>query len=150
MLVFWESFRIDCAEADGRECLQRVGTAHSSAVPARQSSSEYRAMIRKALRISSIVLKPVTLVSWCSVRDNLLEAHFAKITSGMSPSRVVGIMGAPSWDDRCRAKMPTGLPKQCSREMGYRVTLAPLLPTYYLIWYGNDGLVTDSSPIHSP
>jgi hypothetical protein len=72
------------------------------------------------------------------------------ILPGMSPGQVVEIMGTPSWDDRCGARMPTGLPDQCTREMGYAVSLAPLIPHYYLIWFGNDGRVVKAAPILSP
>jgi hypothetical protein len=45
--------------------------------------------------------------------------------------------------------MLTGLPKQCAREMGWRASLAPL-SSYYLVWFGDDRLVTESAPLNSP
>jgi hypothetical protein len=89
-------------------------------------------------------------VSWCSVRDDRLEANFSKILPGMSVDQVRGIMGSPSWDGQCGAKIPTGLPSQCTREFGYAVTLAPVNPSYYLIWFGNDERVLETAPITSP
>jgi hypothetical protein len=97
----------------------------------------------------TLVLLALGVVS-CTIRDNLLQSHFSKISSGMSPDQVVDIMGTPSWDGRCGAKLPTGLPAHCTREFGYAVTLAPLDDSYYLVWFGNDGRVTDTAPIISP
>jgi hypothetical protein len=93
---------------------------------------------------------PVLFIGWCTRRDGLLEAHFNTIKPGMSPDDVTRIMGKPSWVGRCGAKMPTGLPAQCTREFGYAETLAPILPRYYLIWLGRDSLVVETAPITSP
>jgi len=68
----------------------------------------------------------------------------------MSRDEVIRLMGKPGWEDRCGAKMPTGLPAACSQELGYSETLAPLLPRYYLIWLGNNGRVVETAPITSP
>jgi hypothetical protein len=89
--------------------------------------------LRPIVTRSAILLVPALAVSWCTARDHLLEADFGKVTSGMSRDDVVRLMGKPSWEDRCGAKMPTGLPSPCSKELGYSETLAPLLPRYYLI-----------------
>jgi hypothetical protein len=97
-----------------------------------------------------ILLVPVVAVSWCTARDHLLEAHFEKVTEGMSRDEVVHLMGKPGWEGRCGAKMPTGLPTPCANELGYSETLAPLLPRFYLIWFGNDGRVVRTAPITSP
>ena len=107
----------------------------------------------KPRKIAILVLLPVFLalsVGWCTMRDNLLEYHFGQILPGMSAQQVVAIMGTPSWDDRCGSKMLTGLPAQCTREFGYAVTLHPITPRYYLIWFGNDDRVVDTAPITSP
>jgi hypothetical protein len=106
--------------------------------------------LRPVVTRSAILLVPVLAVSWCAARDHLLEAHFGQVTSGMSRDDVVRLMGKPSWEDRCGAKMPTGLPVPCTKELGYSETLAPLLPRYYLIWFGNTGKVVHTAPITSP
>jgi hypothetical protein len=93
---------------------------------------------------------PLLFVVYCVCHDHFLEAHFGKVSPGMVPDQVVAIMGRPSWDGRCGAKMPTGLPTPCKREIGYSETLAPLMPRYYLIWFGDDGRVVDTAPITSP
>ena len=92
---------------------------------------------------------PALFAGYCTHRDNALESNFAKVSVGMSPDQVMGIMGKPSWDGRCGAKMPTGLPGDCVREFGYAVTI-PLVPRYYLVWFGREGRVTESAPITSP
>jgi hypothetical protein len=107
-------------------------------------------LLNRVLVRSIVILTPVLLISWCTGSDQLQEAHFAKVVPGMSPMQVVDLMGKPTWDGRCGARMPTGLPKQCTREMGYRTPLAPVIPSYYLVWFGSDGLVTSSAPINSP
>jgi hypothetical protein len=107
-------------------------------------------LLKRILVRSSIILTPVLLITWCVGSDQRQEAQFAKVLPGMSPAQVVEQMGKPTWDGKCGAKMPTGLPKQCTREMGYRTPLAPLVPSYYLVWFGRDGLVTSSAPINSP
>jgi hypothetical protein len=108
------------------------------------------AKYRRRFVWAALLLLPPALVTSCVLRDHLLEKHFKEVTPGMTPQQVVGVMGRPLWDDRCGAKMPTGLPNPCDREMGYRATLAPLDPTYYLIWFGSDGNVIDTAPISSP
>lgn len=105
---------------------------------------------RAAVSLGLVIVLPLLLVSWCTVRDKRLEARFRTISTAMSPSQVINIMGTPAWEGRCGAKMPTGLPSQCKTEMGYEVTLAPLEPSYYLIWFGNDGRVVETAPITSP
>lgn len=104
----------------------------------------------RAANIGMAILVPALAVSFCTVRDKLLQAHFERVSSGMSVEQVIRIMGLPSWDDRCGAKMRTGLPHPCKREIGYSETLAPLMPRYYLIWFGDDGRVIDTAPITSP
>lgn len=99
---------------------------------------------------ASLIALPTLLMSWCTVHDNRLEAHFNQVSLGMSADQVIGIMGNPFWEGRCGAKMPTGLPKQCARELGYRAALAPLDPTYYLVWFDSTGHVVETAPIHSP
>lgn len=106
--------------------------------------------LRAVVTRSAILLVPVFAVSWCAARDHLMEAHFGEVVPGMSRDEVVRRMGTPSWEDRCGAKMATGLPAQCAKELGYSETLAPLLPRYYLIWFGNDGRVVHTAPITSP
>ncbi len=106
--------------------------------------------LRPAVTRTVILLVPVLAVSFCTLRDHLLEAHFGKVATGMSRAEVVRLMGEPTWEGRCGAKMPTGLPPQCGNELGYSETAAPLLPRYYLIWLGNDGRVVDTAPITSP
>jgi len=107
--------------------------------------------IRALVTLGSVILLPPLLVSLCTVRDNQLQARFRTISSAMSAEQVIEIMGKPAWDAQCGATMRgIGLPNQCKREMGYKVTLAPLDPSYYLIWFGNDGRVVDTAPITSP
>ena len=116
-----------------------------------ENSQGSRATLFKRILIrSSIILTPILLISWCVGSDHRQEARFTKVFPGMSAAQVVDQMGKPDWDGKCGAKMPTGLPKQCTREMGYRTSLAPLIPSYYLVWFGSDGLVTSSAPINSP
>jgi hypothetical protein len=106
--------------------------------------------LRKVVTLALILSLPPVLIGWWTIRDDLLWSRFNQIAPGMSPDQVVGIMGTPSWDDRCGAKMPTGLPAQCTREFGYSVTLPLLNPRYYLIWFGKDGRVVEADPITSP
>ena len=105
---------------------------------------------RTVASLSSVILLVLLSVSWCTVRDHRLDAHFGKVSPGMSVDPVLSTMGEPSWDGRCGAKLPTGLPSQCTRELGYAVSLAPAAPSYYLIWFGNDGRVVETAPITSP
>ena len=105
--------------------------------------------LRRVVPIGVAVLLPVLSVSWCTVHDDLLESHFQKISNGMSPAQVIEIMGTPTWNDRCGTKLPTGLPAECAREMGYAVAL-PMAPRHYLVWFGNDGRVVHTAPITSP
>jgi len=106
--------------------------------------------LRRAVTRSITLLVPVFAVSWCAARDHILEAHFGKVALGMSRAEVVHLMGEPTWEGRCGAKMPTGLPPQCGKELGYYETVAPMLPRYYLVWLGNDGRVVHTAPITSP
>jgi len=106
--------------------------------------------IRTAVSLGVVILLVALSASWCFVRDDRLEADFSKILPGMSADQVLDIMGRPSWDGQCGARMPTGLPTQCTRELGYAVTLAPLNPSYYLIWFGNNERVVETAPITSP
>jgi hypothetical protein len=85
----------------------------------------------------------------CTARDQLLKARFRTPAMGMSRDQMVRLMGEPSWEDRCGAKIPTGIPAPCAKELGNSETLAPLLPSYYLIWFGNDGQVVHTAPITS-
>jgi hypothetical protein len=64
---------------------------------------------RKVMILGTILLVPLLSVGWCTVRDDLLQSRFNKISPGMSPDQVAGIMGNPSWADHCGGKMPTGL-----------------------------------------
>jgi hypothetical protein len=95
---------------------------------------------------AALIALPVLSISWCTIHDDRLEAHFKEVSPGMSTDQVIGIMGKPSWVDRCGAKMPAGLPKQCTKEIGYAVMLAPLDPSYYLIWFGPNGRVSETAP----
>jgi hypothetical protein len=107
--------------------------------------------LRMIAAIVLTIVLPALSVSWCTVHDRMLESGLSKVLPGMSPSQVIAIMGAPSWDDRCNATLPTGVPKPCTRELGYApvLGLGPVYPRYYLIWFGADGLVTRTAPITS-
>lgn len=97
-----------------------------------------------------VFLLPILSISGCYERNSRLEAHFLTIKLGISADQVVQIMGRPAWDGRCGAKIPTGLPSDCAREMGYAAALAPIDPSYYLVWFGKDGRVVKAAPILSP
>jgi hypothetical protein len=96
------------------------------------------------------VALPALAISWCAARDNRLEANFGRLMPGMSAEDVIRVMGRPSWDGPCGAKMPAGMPNGCAREIGYAVSLAPIVPSYYLIWFAKDGRVVETAPISSP
>ena len=83
--------------------------------------------LRPFITRGAILLVPALAVSWCTAQDYLLEAHFGKVALGMSRDEVVRLMGKPSWEDHCGAKIPTGLPVPCAKELGYSVTFAPLV-----------------------
>ena len=102
------------------------------------------------IAVAAVVLLLTIFLSWCTFQDNRTAASFSRISKGMAMDQVRAILGAPSWDAQCGAKMPTGLPPDCVREFGYSATLAPLNPTYYLIWFGANGEVVETSLIDSP
>jgi hypothetical protein len=68
----------------------------------------------------------------------------------MSAEDVVRVMGCPSWDGPCGAKMPAGIPSGFAREIGYAVYLAPIVPSYFLIWFAKYGSVAETAPTSSP
>jgi hypothetical protein len=106
--------------------------------------------LRTLWSVAIAILLPVVAISFFTIRDHVLETRFGKVRMGMSPNEVANIMGPPSWGGACGAKMPTGLPARCTREIGYAVTLAPMEPTHYLIWFGIDGRVVQTALIGSP
>jgi hypothetical protein len=73
---------------------------------------------RRLLIRVALVAAPVISVTWCTVRENRLEASFHDVSRGMTPTQVTKIIGTPSWEGVCGAKMPTGLPTSCTREFG--------------------------------
>jgi len=79
-----------------------------------------------------------------------MEAHFEKVAVGMTPSQVVRIMGEPSWEGQCGSRLGTGIPASCDREFGYSTTLAPLSPSYLVVFFGRNGVVIETAPINSP
>lgn len=70
---------------------------------------------RRSAGLITGVLLPIVSVSWCTVRDAGLETHFPQVLPGMRKDQVIALLGSPSWDDRCGAKVPRGLPAQCAR-----------------------------------
>lgn len=100
--------------------------------------------------VTIFVIIVVSALLWIGARDGALERDFEKVTLGMSLGQVIGIMGDPTWNSECGAKMPTGLPAGCSRELGYSVVLAPINPKYFLIWFDERERVIAWSLVVSP
>jgi hypothetical protein len=68
----------------------------------------------------------------------------------MTAAEVKTAMGAPSWVGQCGTRFPVGRIAGCQSEWGYSAALAPLNPTYYLVWFGTDGRVVKAVLIGSP
>lgn len=105
---------------------------------------------RHLIRAAIVAVIPLS-ITWCVARDNRLGTHFLEVSPGMNSDQVKSILGSPSWQGLCGARLPTGLRDPlCSQEFGYANTLAPFDPTYYLVWFGRDGRVIHTAAINSP
>jgi hypothetical protein len=101
--------------------------------------------------VALVVALPATiLVVSCTVRGRFLETHLADIARGMSPTQVVAILGKPTSDSGCGTALGTGFPAHCAREFSYSDPLAPWIPQYYVVQFGSDGRVIDTTVIISP
>jgi hypothetical protein len=101
-----------------------------------------------------IVGLPIIGISSCIIRDDQLDRDFKAVTTGISSQEIERIMGSPSWNSDCsHGRLPeVRRPANCTRELGYSVTLAwtGFAPMWWVVWLGADGTVIRTAKIVSP
>jgi hypothetical protein len=98
-------------------------------------------------------LLPVLFIGYAYWRDNGLARGFDKITVGATQRDVVRLMGKPKKIEKCGeffGPIPQSEMKGCASEYLYAVTVAPYVPSYYVIRFDEGGRVLSTDPYSSP